>query len=119
MKKVSNNGLQSSLSEKSLALNSISSEDIQANDIDELDMAIEPTIKKSSVNIKTAPLQKVRIIVCEIYCTKISFHDSINQTFQNYGEILISLCYEWDKITVKVIEAKNLPSMDLNGLAGS
>ena len=70
MKKVANNGLQSSLSEKSLALNSFSSEDIQANDIDDLDMAIEPTIKKSSVNIKTAPLQMVRIIVCEIYCTK-------------------------------------------------
>ena len=50
---------------------------------------------------------------------KISFDDSNNQTFQNYGEILISLCYEWDKITVKLIEAKNLPSMDLNGLAGS
>ena len=50
---------------------------------------------------------------------KISFDDSNNQTFQNYGDILISLCYEWDKITVKVIEAKNLPSMDPNGLAGS
>ena len=50
---------------------------------------------------------------------KISFDDSSNQTFQSYGEILISLCYEWDKITVKVIEAKNLPSMDPNGLAGS
>jgi hypothetical protein len=66
LKKVPNSGLQSSLSKKSLALNSISSEDIQANDIDELDMAIEPTIKKNSVNIKTAPLQMVRIIVCEI-----------------------------------------------------
>ena len=70
LKKVPNSGLQSSLSKKSLALNSISSEDIQANDINELGMAIEPTIKKSSVNIKTAPLQMVRIIVCEIYCTK-------------------------------------------------
>ena len=49
---------------------------------------------------------------------KISFDNSINQTFQNSGEILISLCYEWDKITVKVIEAKNLPPMDTNGLAG-
>ena len=58
LKKVPNSGL----SKKSLALNSISSEDIQANDIDELDMAIEPAIKKSSVNIKTAPLQIVRII---------------------------------------------------------
>ena len=62
LKKVPNSGLQSSLSKKSLALNSISSEDIQANDIDELDMAIEPAIKKSSVNIKTAPSQIVRII---------------------------------------------------------
>ena len=41
------------------------------------------------------------------------------KNLQNHGEILISLCYEWDKITVKVIEAKNLPSMDPNGLAGS
>ena len=77
MKKVHKNGPKSSLSEKlpalvpgQLALNSISSEDIQANEINELDMAIEPTIKKSSVNIKTAPVQMVRIIVCEIYCTK-------------------------------------------------
>ena len=49
---------------------------------------------------------------------KISFDGSNNQKFQNYAEILISLCYEWDKITVKVIEAKNLPPMDPNGLAG-
>ena len=50
---------------------------------------------------------------------KISFDDSNYQTFQNHGEILISLCYDWDKITVKVIEAKNLPPMDANGLAGN
>ena len=50
---------------------------------------------------------------------KISFDGSNNQKFQNYAEILISLCYEWDKITVKVIEAKNLPPMDANGLAGN
>ena len=67
LKKVPNSGLQSSLSKKSLALNSISSEDIQAND---LGMDIEPIIKKSSVNIRTAPSQMVRIIGCEIYYTK-------------------------------------------------
>ena len=50
---------------------------------------------------------------------KISFDGSNNQKFQNYAEILISLCYEWDKITVKIIEAKNLPCMDPNGLAGN
>ena len=74
MKKVPNKGPQSSISEKlpalvpgMLALNSISSEDIQAND---LGMDIEPIIKKSSVNIRTAPSQMVRIIGCEIYYTK-------------------------------------------------